>query len=176
MGTAGTSLERDYSGAPTAELAAVYEKYTDTDLVTFAERIGMNDRDFKNVVVYQKYVFQGLRTVDMIVTGLGLDLHGLVEDGELHIVPSRATVNTARKIAEDEFWTAHEESIHDEHSVRVLERELIKRDDEIVARALELVELRNTLCVKSAEQQERVRRDSERSNERQKRNRVAAPA
>lgn len=172
----GASLERDYSGAPTSELATLWEKYTDTDLVTFAERIGMDDRDLKKIVIYQNYAFTGLRAVDMIVTGLGLDLHSLVEDGELHIVPSRATVSTARKIAEDEFWTTHEESIHDEHSVRVLERELIEREDEIVARALELVELRNTLCAYSEAQQDRVRRDSERSNQRQKRNRATALA
>lgn len=146
--------ERDYSGFATAEVAAVYDRYIDTDLVTFASRIGMDERDLKKIVQTQNYTFTGLRVADEIVIGLGQNVGHLIEIGELHVVPARDSANAARRIVEDEYW------------VEDLD---VPTESEMEERIAELLELRRTLCIKSPEQEERLRRDSQRSMDRQAR-------
>lgn len=98
------SNHRDYSGVPTSELAAVYAEYKDTnDFAIFADRIGMDERDLKKVLVTQLYPFTGLRVADKILMGIGQNLSALVLAEELHIVPARDSMSTAMKMVEDEI-------------------------------------------------------------------------
>ena len=153
-----STTDRDYSGVATAELAAVYEKYNDCDIVTFAARVGIDERDLKGYVITPKYPFTGLSIADRIVEGLGQTLNTLVEHGELHIIPAargkdRGRVS-ARLMVEDEYWV----------------RDLDPPSQEVIdARINELLELRRTLCVPSQAQAERRRRDIERAMARQTR-------
>ena len=150
--------DRDYSGVPTAELAAVYNRYIDCDFLTFAARVEIDERDLKGYVLTEKYPFTGLTIVDKIVTALGQTLNTLVELGELHIIPAARGRDkgrgNARLIIEDEYW------------VKELDP---PSQEELDARITELLELRESLCEPSEEQRDRLRRDSERSMARQAR-------
>lgn len=139
---------RDYSGVPTRELAAVYKRYADCDHRTFAERIGMDERDFKKVVVTQNYSFTGLGVADEIVNGLGLNLSALIATGELTVVPARESRNAAKRMVEDEFWAKGLEAPNAE---------------DVKERVDALLRLRKKHCIPTEAQEDRLRRDSERS-------------
>lgn len=152
--------ERDYSGVPTAELARLYDQYIDvSDIEIFAARIGMDERDLKKIVQSQHYPFTGLRIADKILDGLDLNLSALVERGEIHVIPARDSMKAALRIVEDEIWATEE----DPDFVR-------PSDEEIEARAKALLLARETYVVKTPEQEERLRRDSLRSQARVARN------
>lgn len=166
----GSGLEvvpvRDYAGVPTAELVALYEQYSDTDLVTFAARIGMDERDLKKIVLTQDYAFVGWTKTEKILEGLGLNSSVLLNQGLLHEVPARDSRKTAQKLAEDEFW----------RKVEVGDRLSPPTEREMNERITELLALRDETVVKSPEQAERLRRDSERAQARtaQKKKQAAA--
>lgn len=161
-------VERDYSGVPTAELAALYNERTDCDLRTFAARIEMDERDLKKVVVSQHYPFTGLFVADKIVTGLGENISALIGDGELHLIPARGSRNAARRIVEESILTENDEVcvVHEIDSIEGLEALGIgvPSDEEIEKRIAKLLALRGELAIKSPEQEERLRRDAERSS------------
>ena len=127
--------QKDYSGVPTSELAAVYARYADVDFGIFADRIGHDERDLKKVLISQYYPFTGLRIADEICMGLDRNVTHLIFNGELHIVPARESLATAMKIVEDYLYA---------QQAYAPEFEMTKIEKQVMAQGL--VDLRRELC------------------------------
>lgn len=161
--------ERDYTGVAVIEMAAVFEKYVDCDIRTFAERIGMEESTLKHNLAGKDGPFIGLKTVDKIVLGLGQDLHTLTTSGELTIIPARGSRNSARRMIEDTLVLHATEHIGTVESARMTFGEAVAQgllvppskqdmDDQIT----EMIRLRGELALTSSDgRAERMRRDAE---------------
>lgn len=107
--TSKTEAERDYSGVPSRQLAAVIERYRDRSetQIVLAERIGINPRDLRKLITPgrdARFRIVDLGKADRVLTAMELNISALVAQGELEIVPVRET--DAERIAQDEQWAA----------------------------------------------------------------------
>jgi hypothetical protein len=123
------SLERDYSGYATKELAACFYRHLDgQSLDSVAKRVGMDPRDMRRIVALQKHDFVGLHSADRIMMSVGVNVVVAEQDGMLHAIPGRS-FKDAMRMAEDEFLTRGE----------------IPEEEEVIKRAKELRVLRNSI-------------------------------
>lgn len=101
------TVAKDYTGVSTRELGEIFDAHLDVDAEIFADRIGMDLRELKRIVVTQSYQWVGLDKADRICLGLGLTIGALTECGDLTVVPAWGE-QAAKKMAQDEFWVADE--------------------------------------------------------------------
>lgn len=175
--------ERDYSGVPTSHLAAIYMAHVDVDHATFAERIGMPERQLKSIVHHQEYAWVGLANADRIIMGLGLP-SSVIGSDELPIVPGGSNLDfAAGRMARDEMYATISSEINApveydpaiEAEIEALLAERIS-DAEVAARKADLLALREQYCTLTPEQRERLDRDHERSKKRMRKKQSVADA
>lgn len=148
----------------TSQLAEVYARHVDTDIRSFADRIGMDERDLKKVVLTQNYAFTGLKVADEICMGFGYSISDLVRLGELTIVPAHERWRSAERMAADEVWLAEVSEWPDEDTGEMLPMP-VPTPEEVEARVQELKKLRATLCAETEHQRARLDSDAQRARD-----------
>ena len=136
MVVAATVIDGDISGVPSAQLSAVVEQHLDVDLGTLAQRAALDKKYLKRLVINPTVPVIRLGMADRILMALdpNLSLFGLIQDGELTIVPVRNTRAAAMRIVNEEIW------VNEEYGLPEFTKE------EIDARVEELLALYDEHC------------------------------
>lgn len=130
----------------------------------FAERVGINERDLKKIVLEQKAPFLGLKHVYSILeTGLDLSVYTLVSNKKLTIIPS-GVAGCAERMVDDQIAAevagqdmAKCVGLSNKEWNKILEQKIIQRKKvlgtfEIQRRVEELRMLRKTSLMISDEE------------------------
>lgn len=130
----GSADTPDYSGVPSAQLKALVEANLDTDMNTFAERVGIDRKYLDRLIVNPKTPVVRLGLADQIIMALELDMNTLEHHGEITIVPMRGSKSAAIKMVEDTIANAEDSGLP------------LPTEEEIQARIDSLLETYKTHC------------------------------
>lgn len=119
-----TVREVDYTGCSALDLLELMRMYSLDSLdmksrEAFCDMAGIKVRDF-NRVIYGEVEFVGLNTADKICLGMGLEITDYLD-----VIPS-GYKNSAKRMAEDEFWARGIEPSPSELDERVLELKALR--------------------------------------------------
>jgi len=102
------TLEREVSGVPSMQLKEIVAEYLDTDLGTFAQRVGIDKKYLKRLVINPTVPVIKLGLADRILVALDLSMSALMDQDRLMVVPLRHTRAAAMLIVDEEIWLARE--------------------------------------------------------------------
>lgn len=107
----GMGCADDVSGIPSAQLAALVEQHLDTDIATFARRVGIDSRYLRRLVFNPVTPVVKLGIADRVLMALDLNMTILESEGLITIVPLRETATAAMRIVDEEIAVAQESGL-----------------------------------------------------------------